>query len=118
MTPCSTNDKAMQIERDFGLAHPLRRLRVGLNRRDKRTVTPLQATVIRDRWNEIVERGFTGEEAAVILMMRGSRREAVCTIYKCTPLDLDELVFQTLKNRKTDDLVEEAMRLWNLGAHA
>lgn len=67
--------KAEQLQRDFGVPHPLRQLRAGLRRRDDREVTPFQGWHARKRIVELAQGGHDELDACVILLMRGARIE-------------------------------------------
>lgn len=69
--------KAEQLQRDFGIPHPMRQLRASLRRRDDREVTPFQGWHARKRIAEITARPGVGSlmEACIIMLMRGARVE-------------------------------------------
>src|SRR5690242_19740333 len=71
------DEKADQLERDFGVPNPLKQLHAGLRRETDKDVTPFEAWVGQDRIAELVGRGFTVEDASIVLLMRGARREVL-----------------------------------------
>jgi len=70
-------DKAVALERDFGIPHPLATVRQGLRNRDHRDIEPLLVSVARDRLAELASRGFDEEESMLVLLMRGARLEVL-----------------------------------------
>jgi hypothetical protein len=77
MLSITCDEIAGQLERDFHVPHPMRHLHGGLKRRDDREVTPFQRFVCKQRLRELTERGYDGIEGALVLMLRGARREDV-----------------------------------------
>jgi hypothetical protein len=75
---CTFRDKADQLERWFGVRHPLAALYTGLRRKDDRDIEPYLVQVARDRLTELSARGFGPVDAAIVLLMRGARREVLC----------------------------------------
>lgn len=109
---------AEQIERDFGIPHPRRMLFARLKAEDSREVTPFTESVGADRITEIVARGFTEEDAYVVLLMRGARREAVANAAGESVGDLVAAVRHRIRQVELEPLVGEALRTLNLGRHA
>jgi len=70
-------EKSAQIERDFKIPNPLSRMSAALHRASDAEVTPFTVRVGRERLAALESRGFREGDNAIILLMRGARREAV-----------------------------------------
>lgn len=117
----AAKEKAAQLERDFGIPHPERRLQTALRTRDcpdrepYHPVTPFHTGVGKDRIAELEGKGFEAEDAFIILLMRGARIEALASA-------ADELVEELAAQVRTrlhsysdlDELIAEAQRSVNM----
>lgn len=122
----NADEKAAQIERAFGVLHPVKALRASLRRRDDpnrepyNPVTPYHRYVARQRLREIEARGFEPEDALIVLLMRGSRIEALA---HAEGVDVEEVAAQ-VRHRLAqidvydDDRITEAQRCLDLSRRA
>jgi hypothetical protein len=110
----AVDDKANQLERDFGVTHPLRRLRGGLRRRDDRDIEPFTIQVGRDRLAELDARGFGGVDGLVVLLMRGARVEILAKAIDQEPDAVRGRVVRRIKMGDLDTHMTEALRTLNL----
>jgi hypothetical protein len=74
------SDKSAQLERDFGIQHPLKALRAGLRKRDDREVTPLQVTCMRREFAELEGLGLDEDDAILVVLMGGGRIEVIAAM--------------------------------------
>lgn len=89
-TPCSS--KAEQLERDLGFPHPQRLLTASLRRRDGyKEVTSFQRSVARQRLAELGDKGYSQDDALLILLMRGSRIEVLANAFTAWPHQIAHL---------------------------
>jgi hypothetical protein len=115
------DDKAMQIERDYGVPHPTKRLFRALKARDDSEVTPFERSVTWDRYSELQAASWKPEveDGIIVLLMRGARIEAVAAAAGDTVTGIRQQV--TLRLRQLDNLddhVGEALKYLNLGSRA
>lgn len=117
----TASDKAAQLERDFGIPHPERRLHVALRTRDcpdrepYHPVTPFHTGVGKIRIAGLEARGFEVEDAYIILLMRGARIE---TLASAAGEKVDEFAAQVQKRLNgvadLDPFIGEAQRALNM----
>ncbi len=108
------DDKANQLERDFGVTHPMRMLRGGLRRVDDRDIEPFTVQVGRERLLELDGRGFGGVDGLVVLLMRGARVEILAKAIGQEPDAVRGRVARRVAMGNLDDHMVEAQRTLNL----
>lgn len=89
----TASERAEQIERSFNVPHPMRRLGAALARADeRREVTPFTVRVARTRLDELARKGWHDEDGAIVLLMRGARREVIALAQGRKMADVSEWV--------------------------